>query len=68
MPLINVKALEGVFDDNQKQQIITALTDALVEIGGEQIRPVTWCIVDEVETRHWGIAGKSITADEVKHS
>src|SRR3954447_3835997 len=47
MPLINVKLIEGVFDASQKQQIVRDLTDALVAIEGENMRPVTWCVVEE---------------------
>jgi 4-oxalocrotonate tautomerase len=66
MPLINVKVIEGVFDDSQKQQIITKLTDALVEIEGENMRPVTWCILEEVRSGSWGIAGNPLTTQDVK--
>jgi 4-oxalocrotonate tautomerase len=66
MPLINVKVIEGVFDDSQKQQIIQKLTDALVEIEGENMRPVTWCILEEVRSGSWGIAGNPLTTQDVK--
>ena len=59
MPLINVKLIEGVFDAAQKQQIIERLTDALVSIEGENMRPVTWCVVEEVKSGDWGIAGNA---------
>jgi len=32
MPLIQVKLIEGVFSDAQKQQMIRKLTDAMVSI------------------------------------
>jgi 4-oxalocrotonate tautomerase len=57
MPLINVRLIEGVFSDSQKQQIIERLTDAMVSIEGESLRPVTWCVVDEVKSGDWGIGG-----------
>jgi 4-oxalocrotonate tautomerase len=44
MPLINVKVIEGVFTAEQRQDIVRRLTDAMVEIEGEYLRPVTWCI------------------------
>ena len=46
MPLINVKVIEGVFDAEQKHRIVTHLTDAMVGIEGENVRPVTWVIID----------------------
>ena len=48
MPLIQVKVLEGVFTAPQKQEIIERLTDAMVAIEGENMRPSTWCVVEEV--------------------
>ena len=50
MPLIQVKLIEGVFSDTQKRDIITKLTDTMVTIEGENMRPVTWCVVEEVKS------------------
>jgi 4-oxalocrotonate tautomerase len=66
MPLINVKLIEGVFDAGQKQQIVRDLTDAMVAIEGENMRPVTWCVVEEVRSGDWGIAGNPLTTEDVK--
>ena len=66
MPLIQVKVIEGVFTDAQKQEIIRKLTDAMVSIEGENMRSVTWVIVDEVKSGDWGIGGKSLTTADVK--
>ena len=35
MPLVQVKVIEGVFSDAQKQEMIHKLTDAMVSIEGE---------------------------------
>jgi 4-oxalocrotonate tautomerase len=66
MPLINVKLIEGVFDDSQKREIIERLTDAMVTIEGENMRQVTWCVVEEVKSGDWGIAGNAVTAEHVR--
>jgi 4-oxalocrotonate tautomerase len=66
MPLIQVKIIEGVFSPQQKQEIVKKLTDAIVAIEGENMRPVTWCIVEEVKSGDWGIAGKPLTTGDVK--
>lgn len=66
MPVINVKIIEGVFDQPQKQEIVRKLTDALVTIEGESMRPVTWCVVEEVRSGDWGIAGDPLTTDDVR--
>lgn len=66
MPLINVKAIEGVFSDAEKQELISKLTDALVAIGGENLRSVTWVIVEDVKSGDWGMAGNPVTTEDVK--
>jgi 4-oxalocrotonate tautomerase len=66
MPLLNVKLIEGVFTPKQKQDIIRKLTDAMVEIEGENLRPVTWVVIEEVKSGDWGIGGKGYTNTEVK--
>ena len=62
MPLIQVTLIEGVFTAPQKQEIIERLTDAMVAIEGEEMRSVTWCLVEEVASGEWGIGGQSLTA------
>lgn len=66
MPLIQVKLIEGVFSDAQKGDIVRRLTDAMVSIEGENLRPVTWVVVEEVKSGDWGIGGTGLTASDVK--
>lgn len=66
MPLINVKLIEGVFTPEQKTEMIVKLTDTMVSIEGENMRQVTWCIVEEVKSGDWGLAGNPLTAEHVK--
>ena len=66
MPFINVKVIEGVFSHDQKHDIISRLTDAMVSIEGENMRGVTWCVVDEVRSGDWGIGGDPLTTDAVR--
>ena len=65
MPLINVKLVEGVFTDDQKGEIVEKLTDAMVEIEGENMRQVTW-VVEEVKSGDWGIGGQRLSTGAVK--
>jgi 4-oxalocrotonate tautomerase len=66
MPLVNVKLIEGVFDAEQKQRIVRDLTEAMVEIEGENMRPVTWVIVEEITSGEWGIGGNPLSTADVK--
>jgi 4-oxalocrotonate tautomerase len=66
MPLIQVKVIEGVFNEAQKGQMVRKLTDAMVSIEGENMRPVTWVIVEEVKSGDWGIGGKPLSTADVR--
>ena len=66
LPLIQVRVIKDVFSKEQKQQIISRLTDAMVSIEGENMRGVTWCVVEEVESGDWGIGGKALTTADVQ--
>jgi 4-oxalocrotonate tautomerase len=66
MPLIQVKLIEEVFTPAQKKEIITKLTDAMVAIEGENLRPVTWVVIEEVQSGAWGIGGQPMTTDAVR--
>lgn len=66
MPFVNVKVIEGVFSDNQKREIVSKLTNTMVEIEGEAMRPVTWVVVEEVKSGDWGIGGQPMTTADVK--
>lgn len=66
MPFIQVKVIEGVYTPEQKKEIIKKLTDAMVSIEGENMRHVTWCVVEEVKSGDWGIGGNTLTVDDVR--
>ena len=66
MPLVNVKIMEGVFTPKQKQEIIQKLTDTMVAIEGENLRPLTLVLLEEVKSGDWGVGGKGYTHTDVK--
>lgn len=66
MPLVSVKVIKGVFDTQQKQQMIGSLTEAMVDIEGEALRGVTMVTIEEVEGGDWGIGGQPMQASDVR--
>ncbi len=66
MPLVQIKLIEGVFTAAQKREMIHKVTDAMVAIEGENMRPVTWVVVEEVQSGDWGIGGQPTTTDDVR--
>ena len=65
MPLVTIDVIKDVFTPAQKQDLIERVTDAMVSVEGEAMRPVTWVRVTEVEQGDWGIGGKTLTAADV---
>jgi 4-oxalocrotonate tautomerase len=66
MPFVNVKVIEGVFSAEQKQDMVRRLTDTMVDIEGENMRPVTWVVIEEVKSGDWGIGGSPLSTADVK--
>lgn len=66
MPLVQVKVIEGVFSPSQKREMIERITDAMVAVEGENMRPVTWVTIEEVRSAEWAIGGKPLRTEDVK--
>ena len=66
MPLIQVKLIEEVFTLAQKKEMIARITDAMVAIEGENMRGVTWVIIEDVRSGEWGIGGNALTTSDVR--
>jgi 4-oxalocrotonate tautomerase len=66
MPFVNVKLIEGVFSSDQKRDMIAKLTDTMVAIEGENMRGVTWVVIEEVTSGEWGIGGQALSTADVK--
>lgn len=66
MPLVDIQLIQGVFTPDQKKEMIEKVTNAMVEIEGEAMRPVTWVRVQELASGEWGIGGQAMTAADVK--
>ena len=66
MPLVQIHAIKGVFSPEAKKKIIEKMTDAMVQVEGEDLRAVTIVTINEVNRGDWGIGGKPLTTDAVK--
>jgi 4-oxalocrotonate tautomerase len=63
--MVNIRVIEGVFTPEQKGEMISSITDAMVAIEGENLRGVTWVVLEEVRSGDWGIGGKGLTTGDV---
>ena len=66
MPAVFVKLIEGVFTPAQKQEMVRKLSDAMIDIEGESLRPYTSVIIEEVKSGDWGFGGNVVTTKQVK--
>lgn len=66
MPLAQLKGLSGYLSTEQKQELIRKVTDAIVSVEGEGLRPVTWVIVEDVPSGQWGVGGTPVTTEGLK--
>jgi 4-oxalocrotonate tautomerase len=66
MPVVNIKVIEGVFSQDQKQEMIKRMTDVLVDLEGEYMRPFTVVVIEEVKSGDWGVGGKALSRADVK--
>jgi 4-oxalocrotonate tautomerase len=66
MPLIEVKLVEGVLSDSQKQQLIKGLTEVMVSVEGEHLRPYTLVLIQELKTGDWAVGGQPMTTQAIK--
>jgi 4-oxalocrotonate tautomerase len=51
-----------VFTDEQKQAMIAKVTEAMIDVEGEQFRDKTWVVYEEVPTGNFAIGGKLVGA------
>jgi 4-oxalocrotonate tautomerase len=45
--------------------MIEKVTNAMVAVEGDAMRPVTWVKINEIEQGDWGIGGKCLNAAAV---
>ncbi|MEE8513694.1 MAG: 4-oxalocrotonate tautomerase family protein [Gammaproteobacteria bacterium] len=66
MPLIQVKVFEDELSQEQSKDLINKITDAVTEVTSDKLRDMTWIIIDEVKSGHWGVGGNALGLDDVK--
>jgi 4-oxalocrotonate tautomerase len=57
--------IKDVFTPAQKGELIDRVTNAVVSVEGEKLRPVTWVRIKEVEQGDWAIGGTRLTSKDV---
>jgi len=65
VPLVTIDVIKDVFTPKQKQDLISKVTAAMVEVEGENMRGVTWVRINEFESGDWAIGGKALKTSDV---
>jgi 4-oxalocrotonate tautomerase len=65
MPLATIDVIKGVFTPAQKKELISKVTEAMIAVEGENLRPVTWVRINEIEEGNWAIGGKALRTSDV---
>jgi 4-oxalocrotonate tautomerase len=60
MPLVTIDVIKDVFTLHQKKELIAKVTEAMVQVEGENMRPVTWVRINEFQSGDWAIGGKAL--------
>jgi len=66
MPMVTIDVIKDVFTPEQKQKLITKVTEAMIEVEGEGMRPVTWVRIQEFESGDWAVGGKALRTADVQ--
>ena len=66
MPMVTIDVIKDVFSPQQKQELITKVTEAMIDVEGESMRGVTWVRIQEFEGGDWAIGGKALKASDVQ--
>jgi 4-oxalocrotonate tautomerase len=66
MPLITIDVIKDVFTVAQKKEIIAKVTEAMIQIEGENMRSLTWVRINEFESGNWAMGGKALLKAEAQ--
>ena len=61
MPLVQIKGVGGYLTLEEKQTLISRVTDAVLSVEGEGLRDVTWVTIEDVDSGAWGVGGNPVT-------
>ena len=66
MPFIDIKVIEGVFTPDEQRKLVERVSEAVISVEGEALRPVTHTVVTETPSGSWAIGGQAMRAEDVK--
>jgi len=66
MPLVELTVFEDELSQEQAEDLIAGITNAVCASTSEKLRPVTWVVVREVRSGNWGVGGTPLGLADVR--
>ena len=66
MPLVQIHVFEDELTLEQSNELIYEITNVVTEVTSDKLRDVTWVMINEVKSGHWGVGGNTLGLDDVK--
>jgi 4-oxalocrotonate tautomerase len=66
MPFIDIRVIEGVFTAEEKREMVERVSEAVIAIEGEALRPLSRAVITETPSGEWAVGESAKTADDVK--
>ena len=64
MALVTIDVVKDVFTPEQKRSMIERVTNAMLSVEGEAMRPVVWVRLNEID--QWAVGGTLLDAAMVR--
>ena len=66
MPIVNIRVIENVFTPQEKEEMLKGVSEALVAVEGENVRPYTVVVLEEVRSGDSAVGGQPLTTADVQ--
>lgn len=67
MPFVTVKAVKGVLNEIQKQEILEGISELITRVASDidkqEFKESVWVVIEEQEPGNWYLGGKHPTAE-----
>jgi 4-oxalocrotonate tautomerase len=60
------QSLRDELSDQETQDVIKGVTDVIVSVSGEALRPHTWVVVTQVRSGSWGVGGNPLGLKDIR--
>ena len=66
MPLIDIQVMKGVFNEDEKGQMIREVTKAFGSVAGQAMAEATSVRIHEIDSGSWGYGGEPLYLKDAK--